>query len=295
MALGLTQPLTEMSTRNTSWGGECDRRVGLTTLPPSCADCFEIWEPQPPGTLKFIQCVVGFSLHYLTFPTHIWFCNLNSYHISIIPSGRTMALGLTRPLTEMSTRNTSWGGECDRCVGLTTLPPSCADCFEIWEPPPPGTLKFIRCIVGFSLHYLTFPTHIWFCNLNSYHISIIPSGRNMALGSTQPLTEMSTRNTSWGGECGRCVRLTTLPPSCADCLEIWEPQPPGTLKFIQCIVGFSLHYLTFPTHIWFCNLNSYHISIIPSSRTMAPGVDSASNKNEYQEYFLGGGMEAAGA
>ena len=20
----------------------------------------------------------------------------------------------------------------------------------------------------------------------------------------------------------------TLPPSCADCLEIWEPQPPGT-------------------------------------------------------------------
>jgi len=21
-----------------------------------------------------------------------------------------------------------------------------------------------------------------------------------------------------------------LPPSCADCLEIWEPQPPGTLR-----------------------------------------------------------------
>jgi len=26
----------------------------------------------------------------------------------------------------------------------------------------------------------------------------IPSGRTMALGSTQPLTEMSTRNISWG-------------------------------------------------------------------------------------------------
>jgi len=25
------------------------------------------------------------------------------------PSGRTMALGLTQPLTEMSTRNISWG------------------------------------------------------------------------------------------------------------------------------------------------------------------------------------------
>jgi len=29
---------------------------------------------------------------------------------------------------------------------------------------------------------------------------------------------------------GRCVGLTTLPPSCADCLEIWEPQSPGTLR-----------------------------------------------------------------
>ena len=36
----------------------------------------------------------------------------------------------------------------------------------------------------------------------------------MALGSTQPLTEMSTRSISWGTG-GRCVRLTTLPPSCA--------------------------------------------------------------------------------
>jgi hypothetical protein len=36
----------------------------------------------------------------------------------------------------------------------------------------------------------------------------------MALGSTQPLTEMSTRCISWG-KGGRCVRLTTLPPSCA--------------------------------------------------------------------------------
>jgi len=32
-----------------------------------------------------------------------------------------------------------------------------------------------------------------------------------------------------GGKDGRCVGLTTLPPSSADCLEIWEPQPPGTL------------------------------------------------------------------
>ena len=55
------------------------------------------------------------------------------------------------------------------------------------------------------------------------------SSHIMALGLTQPLTEMSTRNIS-RGKGGRCVGLTTLPPSCADCLEIWEPQPPGTLR-----------------------------------------------------------------
>ena len=32
-----------------------------------------------------------------------------------------------------------------------------------------------------------------------------------------------------GGKSGRCVGLTTLAPSCADCLEIWEPQPSGTV------------------------------------------------------------------
>jgi len=36
----------------------------------------------------------------------------------------------------------------------------------------------------------------------------------MTLGLTQPLTEMSTRSIFWG-KGGRCVRLTTLPPSCA--------------------------------------------------------------------------------
>jgi len=29
---------------------------------------------------------------------------------------------------------------------------------------------------------------------------------------------------------GRCLGLTTLPSSFADHLEIWEPQPPGTLR-----------------------------------------------------------------
>jgi hypothetical protein len=54
----------------------------------------------------------------------------------------------------------------------------------------------------------------------------------MALGVTQPLTEMTTRNISWG-KGGRCVGLTTLPPPCADCLEILEPhvlEPSGPVQ-----------------------------------------------------------------
>ena len=59
-----------------------------------------------------------------------------------------------------------------------------------------------------------------------------PSSRTVALGSTQPLIVMITRNISWGGgvKVGQCVELTTLPPSYADRLEIWERQPPGTLR-----------------------------------------------------------------
>ena len=54
----------------------------------------------------------------------------------------------------------------------------------------------------------------------------------MALGSTQPLTEISTGSISWVKD-GRCVRLTTLPPPCAVVtksgnLNVLEPSgPPG--------------------------------------------------------------------
>jgi hypothetical protein len=51
--------------------------------------------------------------------------------------------------------------------------------------------------------------------------------------STQPLIEMSTSNISCRvGRDGRYMGLTILPPSYPDCLEIWEPQPPG--KFRVC-------------------------------------------------------------
>ena len=55
------------------------------------------------------------------------------------------------------------------------------------------------------------------------------------------------------GKGGRCVGLTTLPPSCADCLEIWKPQPPGTLRacpglYRDCFT-FNIFLLFFLVHV----------------------------------------------
>ena len=49
-----------------------------------------------------------------------------------------------------------------------------------------------------------------------------PSGRTMALGSTQPLPGIFP-----GDVGGRCVRLTTLPPSCAVVMKS------GNLNFLE--------------------------------------------------------------
>ena len=49
----------------------------------------------------------------------------------------------------------------------------------------------------------------------------------MALGSTQPLTEMSTPGAFPGGKSGRRLRLTVLPPSCAVVMKC------GKLNFLE--------------------------------------------------------------
>jgi len=66
----------------------------------------------------------------------------------------------------------------------------------------------------------------------------------MALRLTQPLTEMSSKNISWGGggKGYRCVDLTTLPPSCAvlksGSLSLLEPSGP-----VQVCNGIALRFL----------------------------------------------------
>jgi hypothetical protein len=116
--LGSTQPLTEMSTWNTS----CVARhppMGLIALPSSCVDCLEVWKPQPPGT--FLAAWTG--IFFLQSINTQWLrcCATNRKVAGSIPddvvgifhwhnpSDRTMALGSTQPLKEMSTRSISCG------------------------------------------------------------------------------------------------------------------------------------------------------------------------------------------
>ena len=50
-----------------------------------------------------------------------------------------------------------------------------------------------------------------------------------------------------GGKCGRCVALTNLPPSCVDCLVVWEPETPATLRNFPTLYRdcFAFTLLTF--------------------------------------------------
>ena len=50
---------------------------------------------------------------------------------SRVLSGRAVVLGLTEPLTEMSTKDISWGSKGGRFIGLVTVPPSGADFLQI--------------------------------------------------------------------------------------------------------------------------------------------------------------------
>jgi hypothetical protein len=66
---------------------------------------------------------------------------------------------------------------------------------------------------------------IFFFNLSN------PSSRIMALGSTQPLTKMSTRNLP-GGVKGRLParKANNLTAICAKYLKMWESQPLANLR-----------------------------------------------------------------
>ena len=73
------------------------------------------------------------------------------------------------------------------------------------------------------------------------------SGRTWALGSTQPVAEMNTRDLSWG-KGGRWVGLTTLLPSCTDCLEILGTSASWTPGL--CRESFTFNTVSIPIQIF---------------------------------------------
>ena len=97
----------------------------------------------------------------------------------------------------------------------------------------------------------------------------------MALGLTQPLTEMSTRRISWGGKGGRCVGLATLPPLSADCLEILEFLTPGNLRTCSGINGVDLPNI--------CPLNGTLTGTYLSDKYRLPLPDRVGHGNRIRE------------
>ena len=108
-----------------------------------------------------------------------------------------------------------------------------------------------------------------------------PSSRTMALGSTQPLTEMSTRFISCGKGC-RCFRLTTFTPSCAvvmisgklNFLEISEPLQACNGTALPCLY---LHSESWKTHQYDSPKRSYsstrlHCVTRQTTQCMCPWV-----------------------
>jgi hypothetical protein len=85
-------------------------------------------------------------------------CDANTVFGWDIAMSRTVALGLTQPLTVMSSSNISWGDKGSQCIGLTTLPPSGVNCLEIeslnlLEPSGP-----VQACNGIAL-----PLHLLLC------------------------------------------------------------------------------------------------------------------------------------
>ena len=128
----------------------------------------------------------------------------------------------------------------------------------------------------------------------------------MALGSTQPLTEMSTRCISWG-KGSRCIRLTTLPPSCAVVMKSGNlnfPEPSGPLQacnrsalplplpFFACIIvqaSYSCPAYWLQNHkeclFSICNITFLHYALCASVCTFYPTVPVKEKKGLFIRLF----------
>jgi hypothetical protein len=72
-----------------------------------------------------------------------------------------------------------------------------------------------------------------------------PSSCTMALGSTQPLIEMSTRNLPGGKKAAGAYGWQTCRHLWAECLKMWEPQPLAIVRASTVCTGIILLTFTY--------------------------------------------------
>ena len=108
----------------------------------------------------------------------------------------------------------------------------------------PGVAQWLRCCATSRTVPGSIPGGV-----TGFFSGIFPSERTMDLGSTQPLVKMSTRNIP-GGKGVRCLGLSTTPPSCAECNEIWEPKPPGNFRVSPGLLRDTFTFTFFTKQIY---------------------------------------------
>ena len=92
-----------------------------------------------------------------------------------------------------------------------------------------GSLGFTSSRASYFVYGITFTggTRLGNCATSRKVAGSIPDGVIGILHYGPGVDSASPRNEYQeyflGNKGGRCVSLTTLPPLCADCLEIWEP------------------------------------------------------------------------
>ena len=71
-----------------------------------------------------------------------------------------------------------------------------------------------------------------------------------------------------GGKGGRCVGKTTLPPSCVDCLQIWEPQTLGNIRACPGLTRIALPLSTIQQMLWcwYDNTSNYYPTAISQQK-----------------------------
>jgi hypothetical protein len=137
-------------------------------------------------------------------------------------SGRTMALGSTQPLTEMSTRNISWG------VKATIGTFMCRLSWNLGASTSRNPQGMSRLVMGL-LYLLQLYAGVRGATVG--WSTALQAGRwHCDPGVDSASNRNEYQEYFLEGKGGRYVELTTLPPSCPDCLEIWGPHPSGTLR-----------------------------------------------------------------